>query len=256
MAIPIVPPSEELPQRVMLTDAIPAPMPAPEVQAKADSSNARKAVAQMIRKGVYTDDGTPVDLTPAQAAYVKEFALSCDHKRAMQAAGLRPDQHQTVKRNPDVQLAIQQARAAIRATYQASTEELIAELQRIALGDARELVRYVYDPCAECWPDERDAGLDVPPTPDPRCNFCRGAGVGKSEVCDTRDLSESGRAMFAGIKQTQHGTYVLTHSKMDAMEKLLKIFGAYEMDNRQKLAPLTELLEYVAANRQGLPIRK
>ena len=158
--------------------------------------------------------------------------------------------------NPHVQLAIQQARAAIRATYQASTEELIAELQRIALGDARELVRYVYDPCAECWPDERDAGLDVPPTPDPRCNFCRGAGVGKTEVCDTRDLSESGRAMFAGIKQTQHGTYVLTHSKMDAMEKLLKIFGAYEMDNRQKLAPLTELLEYVAANRQGLPIRK
>ena len=255
MAIPINPPSEELPQRVMLTDAIPAPMPEPEAHARLVAQRAHRAATKAIRAGLTVDD-EPAVLTMPQQKYATEYALSCDHKRALKASGLEPHQGQALRVNPHVQLAIQQARAAIRATYQASTEELIAELQRIALGDARELVRYVYDPCAECWPDERDAGLDVPPTPDPRCNFCRGAGVGKTEVCDTRDLSESGRAMFAGIKQTQHGTYVLTHSKMDAMEKLLKIFGAYEMDNRQKLAPLTELLEYVAANRQGLPIRK
>lgn len=248
-------PSENLPDGVHPADTIPVALPVPDYSS-AHGLSRERARAQLVRANAEDVLADVKPLTPEQQAYCVEYAASADHARARAAAGWTVTEAKLQRVRPQVQAGIQRARAAVQATYLASTDELIAELQRIALGDARELVSYVYDPCPACWPDERAAETHLPPTPDPDCENCRGAGVGSTRVRDTRDLSESGRALFAGIKQTQHGTYVLMHSKMDAMEKLLKIYGAYDLDNRQKLAPLAELLEYVAANRQALPIRK
>ena len=75
MAIPIVPPSEELPQRVMLTDAIPAPMPAPEAHARLVAQRAHRAATKAIRAGLTVDD-EPAVLTMPQQQYATEYALS------------------------------------------------------------------------------------------------------------------------------------------------------------------------------------
>jgi phage terminase small subunit len=99
-----------------------------------------------------------------------------------------------------------------------------------------------------------------PGAPHPSCPECAGYGQGRAVLKDTRYLSPSALALYAGIKQTKEGVQVLTHSKLDAMEKLLKHLGGYNADHEGRASSFAEALAgFVAqihsAGGSRLPIR-
>ena len=82
----------------------------------------------------------------------------------------------------------------------------------------------------------------------PDCPDCMGAGKLHPVFNDTRHFSPAAAALYAGIKVTKDGIEVKVHSKLDAIEKLNRILGAYELDNKQKVDPLAELLHSIASS--------
>lgn len=122
---------------------------------------------------------------------------------------------------------------------------LVADLTKIATADPNELIEFRRIACPNCWRGEGSAGFEpvkrgklkpvsVQMDPDPDCDTCGGGGRGYTHVHDTRKVSAAALALYAGVKETQFGIQVLMHSKVDALDKLAKILGAYELDNKQK----------------------
>lgn len=72
--------------------------------------------------------------------------------------------------------------------------------------------------------------------PDPNCTECRGLGVGTAVIKDTRKLSKSARALYAGIHQTKDGIKVLTHSK-EGFTALLMRHAGMLIDKRELSGP-------------------
>lgn len=58
----------------------------------------------------------------------------------------------------------------------------------------------------------------MPPLPD--CEECFGDGVEEVFVKDSRELSPAARELYAGVKTTQHGVEIKTHSRDKAVELL------------------------------------
>lgn len=97
-------------------------------------------------------------------------------------------------------------------------------------------------------------GFEAAANPHPHCPHCRGEGYGRAVFKDTRNLSGPGAALFAGVKETKDGIQILTHSKLDAIEKVAKHLGFYQEDNKQKAGTLGDLLGQLA--RSALPVAK
>lgn len=81
---------------------------------------------------------------------------------------------------------------------------------------------------------ERDGKKPPPPIPDPQggvgfhkrmppmptCEECFGDGVEEVFVKDSRNLSPGARELYAGVKTTQHGIEIKTHSRDKSVEML------------------------------------
>lgn len=61
--------------------------------------------------------------------------------------------------------------------------------------------------------------------PHPECPKCFGNGTQRTHIHDTRNLSETGRLLYAGIKQTANGFEVKTRDQDGALAWLAKYFG-------------------------------
>lgn len=68
-------------------------------------------------------------------------------------------------------------------------------------------------------------GYDERKGPNKDCPECFGDGVGKIVVKDTRDLSPSARALYAGVKQTKEGLEVKMQSKESYLQLLMRHAG-------------------------------
>jgi phage terminase small subunit len=153
-------------------------------------------------------------------------------------------------------------------------ERVLREIVAIALADPRELVEYFVGACRHCYGEgfkfqrttgefnadledrtekkgkpadkiDHKGGIGYDPRKQPNkgCPECHGAGRGRTVVKDTRFLSPSAVAVYAGVKETKEGIQVLMHSKDSALEKLAKHVGLYKEDNEQKHGPLSEALQ-------------
>lgn len=71
-----------------------------------------------------------------------------------------------------------------------------------------------------------------PPHPD--CPRCDGLGRTRTVIRDTTDLSPGGRALFAGVKETQHGVEIKMHDQMAALVNVAKHLGMFP--NKVELA--------------------
>lgn len=78
--------------------------------------------------------------------------------------------------------------------------------------------------------DEGGFGFDPRRAPHRDCPGCMGAGIGRTVVKDTRSMSPSALALYAGIKETKEGIEVKMHSKLDALEKVFRHLGMYDAD--------------------------
>lgn len=70
-------------------------------------------------------------------------------------------------------------------------------------------------------------GCDYNPRkdPNPACPECFGQGVEVVVAKDTRDLSPAARMLYAGVKTTQNGLEIKTHSQGDALTNVAKHLG-------------------------------
>jgi phage terminase small subunit len=188
-------------------------------------------------------------LTPEHEAFVTEY-LRNNRNGTAAYLSVYPDcspasaysSASRLLRHAKVAARIRSELARLTEKHEMSRDDLFAELLLIVRADPNELTQMRHIACDECWQGadrpvaRRDgmAKLSAWHEPDPDCEACNGEGIYQPWFADTRKLSREARALFAGVKETQHGIQILTHSKLDAYEKLAKILGAYEKDNEQK----------------------
>ena len=144
-----------------------------------------------------------VKLTPRQAVFIQEYLIDLNATQAALRAGYsEKSAHRIGQENihkPAIRDAIQKAQDARAARTMVTQDRILQEIARVAFFDPRDL----YD-------DE---------------------GRIKSIV----DMPDDIRASIARMKMTDFGPEVFMHSKMDALEKLMKHNGMFEKDNAQSV---------------------
>jgi class 3 adenylate cyclase len=158
-------------------------------------------------------------------------------------------------RNPKVRAKVDRIFDETLAKLGTSREKVLGRMVAIAMADPNELMELRLGACECCWggtiENKRPAFWTADPDPD--CTACAGEGMPREHFHDTRTLSPTARALYAGVKRTKDGLQVLTHSQDAAREALMKHFGLYEKDNEQKADPLRELLKAIGS-RSSLPV--
>lgn len=216
---------------------------------------------------------------PDVKVFIAEYLIDGIGRRAAIAAGYSPasaaSQASRLLKSVKVRAEIAKVRAKIIAKVEDATGvtlvRIVRELALIALTDTRELNEFVVDCCRYCYgenygyqrtvgefnrdherwlarprkkTDEFDEqggiGFDALKGPNAKCPECAGQGHGRSIIKDARYLSPGAAALYAGVKQTKDGTQVLMHSKVDALEKLMRHLGGYAVDNQQTQSSLAE----------------
>lgn len=223
-------------------------------------------------------------LTPKQERFVQEYLVDLNATQAAIRAGYSEKTARQVGAEnlskPYIQVEIAKARQQQQERTQITADKVLREAWNQVTADARELTQLHLDCCRYCYGEghqyqrtmgeyQRDfvawqkkqargegegkefdpmggVGYDPRLSPNPDCPECSGHGQPRVVLMDTRNLSDSARSLFAGVKQTKFGIEIQMHSKDAAMEKLFKHLGLYEKDNEQKTDPLTALLHGIA----------
>lgn len=151
-----------------------------------------------------------------------------------------------------------------RGKFNVTTQQVLHRLWLIASADPNELIELRRVNCRYCngvdfeyqWrereylkavkaaergreglPDYAGGfGYDDTLDPVPECPECRGEGVERVIPKDTRNLSPSGRALFAGIEKTAQGLKVKTHDQLAALDKIGKHLGMF-VDRKELAGP-------------------
>lgn len=186
-------------------------------------------------------------------------------------------------------------RRRLRISQRLSMEkpDVLTELVKIATADPNELVSLERGACRYCnghnhayhWrstdeldvavtayrmlPAKRQAILPFPSdeggfgyrfraAPHDDCPNCEGEGVPRTVLRDTRNLSPGARALYAGVKETQHGIEVKMRDQDGALDKIARILGMYDADNQQTHKvddPLMSLLGEIMRVGSRAPIK-
>lgn len=245
-------------------------------KAKAPAKPPAKAESQPA-----TPAPTDSVLTDKQQRFVDEYMVDMNATQAAIRAGYSPDTAEQIGyqqlQKTSVVRAIAEARKKQQERTAITADLVLTRIANIALADPRELVEVKIGCCRCCygighkyqrtllemnsdrevWIDkgknpgdfDEQGGIGFNPLllPVHDCPECGGDGQPRTVLKDTRNLSELGAALYAGAKQTKYGIEVLTHSQMDALDKLAKHVGLYEKDNEQKTDPLATLLQRIAS---------
>lgn len=79
----------------------------------------------------------------------------------------------------------------------------------------------------ETFDEEGGDGYDRRKPPHPDCPECFGEGEEHVFVADTRNLSESARMLYAGVKQTKEGLEVKVHDQHAALTNVARHLGMF-----------------------------
>ncbi len=153
---------------------------------------------------------------------------------------------------PNVRARVDAERSRLAGVAEMDRDALVKQLATIVLADPAELTQMRRVRCPHCWTPEQQASAWAEPNPD--CATCAGEGEFRPWFADTRTLSPAARALFLGVKVSDKGMQVLMESKDAAREKLAKILGAYEADNRQKADAMAALIGRINAAGSSLPV--
>jgi len=164
-----------------------------------------------------------------------------------------------------VAAAIEEQQRARLQRLKLDADGLTRLWSKVALADANEVVQHRRDCCRHCWgvdhayqytpaefnkerirheqqradilakggtdigefPSQQGNWFDARKRPNPECPECFGNGVPDVFIVDTRDLSEDGRALFAGVKEGRDGIEVKLHDQQAASEKLGRALGVF-----------------------------
>lgn len=220
-------------------------------------------------------------LEPRQQRFVEEYLIDLNATQAAIRAGYSErtanEQGARLLANVSVRSAISEAQKERSERTGITADLALKEVWSIATADPRELVQVKVGCCRHCYGEghkyqrtvgemnadrekhdaagkdmadfDEQGGIGFNPLlqPNPECTECGGDGQPRTVLTDTRYLTPAAQALYAGAKQTKYGIEVQMHSKLDAMEKVFKHLGLYKEDNKQKVDPLTSLLNTIAS---------
>jgi hypothetical protein len=204
-----------------------------------------------------------------RAAFVREYVKDWNATQAAIRAGYSEataqEQGSRLLSNAMVKAAIERRMAAVAAVAEVDAAMVVRELYEVAMGDPRDLVslhrgacRFCYgidhdrqwtmgeyrdalhegmaaDPNAGAPPLRGGTGYDFTREPHPECPECRGLGVERVLVNDTRKLSKAAAKLLASVKQSRDGSIELKTRDQDAaLIALGRVCGVFK--DRQELS--------------------
>ena len=215
--------------------------------------------------------------------YIKDKVGAAAARRAGYAPSNAAKQAKDLLRKPEVKARIDELLAEVAEGAKLTAEGLIERYRQIAYANPNEITQLRRSACRYCygydhhyqWRTTREftAALsawlkknkntdeesltDPKPTdgggygytrhalPNPDCPECDGLGAVHVHFNDTRRLSPDATALFAGVKETQHGIEVKMKDQMAALDSLARHFNLFEKDNTRKVELQDELLQVI-----------
>jgi phage terminase small subunit len=154
---------------------------------------------------------------------------------------------------PQIQEEIEVHKRRLLATTEATIALVLREWLDIATADPRELMQSRRGCCRHCWgidhkrewmeheystalneallnnflPPAFEGGLGYSPTREPHaeCPKCKGEGIIRTWIADSRELSPKAAKLFAGVKQTKDGIEIKTRDQDAALDRVGKYLG-------------------------------
>jgi len=167
------------------------------------------------------------ELTPKQALFIREYLVDLNATQAAIRAGYSEktaySQGQRLLKDVEIAAAVQGAMDKRGERTEITADRVLKELWDIATADPNELIQFRRGPCDKCW----DGYTEPPSEPDTSCLACRGEGVGRGYVADTRLLTGSARKLYAGVKITKEGIEVKMHDKAAALVNVGRHLGMF-----------------------------
>lgn len=192
-----------------------------------------------------------------QRLFVREFCVDFNATRAYiragySEAGAGESAYQLLK-NPQVLEAVEDRKKVLLAKFEATAEFVLREWMDIATADPRELAHTRVGCCRYCWgikhkrewmeheyatalndallnnflPPAFEGGLGYSPTREPNdgCPKCKGEGIARTVITDSRKLSPKAAKLFAGVKQTKDGIEIKMRDQDKARDNLSRYLG-------------------------------
>lgn len=189
------------------------------------------------------------------------IARNYNGQQAAIAAGYSPKtahvQANRLLKNAYVNAFIQEKLDAVSEATQITAEAVLQRWWELANADVNDLVQYRHHACRYChgddhrfqWIDEDEYWFAVaaaskaeqePPgneggfgykrlrDPHADCPQCEGEGLQEVFVADTRNLPPNVKALYDGVKQTQHGLEVKVRDRDRALENVAKFLGMFK----------------------------
>lgn len=180
-----------------------------------------------------------------------------------------------------IQAAIAEHMENCRVRSEITVEAILRRWWDIANADVNELVEMRRECCRHCYgidgqyqwtqaeyaralekaielgkpSPESSGGFGYDPTKPPviDCPECRGLGVERAHIHDTRQLKSSARKLYAGIQKTKDGFKVLTRDQDAALTNIARYLGMFEEKQKDNSGgvPIAEALKALA---EKLPV--
>lgn len=202
----------------------------------------------------------PVELNAKQLCFVSEYLVDLNATQSAIRAGYSPNTAQVqgarLLTNAMVQAEIKKGMAEREKRTDITQDKVLRRWWDIAMADASELTALHYRCCRNCygvdhehqWKDEAefqravanakandsalpndDGGYGFNPTRDPApdCPKCFGEGHIHVHLGDTRRLSQAGRLLFDGVKETKFGIEIKVQDRGKALENVARHLGMF-----------------------------
>lgn len=211
--------------------------------------------------------------------FIRQYLIHKNQSRAYREAGyavgsgLHQSAHQLFI-STYVQARLAEEREKLLSGLDVDVEQVFARFKAIAFGDAAAITEYVISACRYChgvdhhyqwrterefndataeaireadrtgknavWPNHKGGfGFTSNLLPHPDCPECDGDGRPRVRFKDTRLMTDEERALFAGVKQTQHGIEFKFNDQVAALKELaehLQFYRKRDESNANALA--------------------
>lgn len=228
-------------------------------------------------------------LNDRQNAFVRHYNVSANAADAYRKAGYSPknadvDGHKLLV-NPRVQAEIARLQAKRFEKLDIKADDLIATYHKIATADPTRLTQVHIGACRYCWSRDHkyhwrtqrewtEAGATAAdrkqPAPDceggfgyrqsiaanDACPECEGLGTPYIVFADSRQMSDQDRALFRGVKQTQHGMEYKMADQMHALDQLAKSIQLFAKCHKDQNDTMAQAFEQIWARGSKAPIRR
>lgn len=188
--------------------------------------------------------------------YIKDLCGANAARRLGIAEGSARSEASRLLDEPGVQERIAELIAERNVRTNIDADTVLREIHAIATADVNELVEYRRVNCRHCWGldfkyqyttartlqyaqrkfeatveglvdafEHGGIGFTAKREPNPECPECDGEGYGEVHFKDTRTLSPTARALYAGAKVTKDGIEIKLHDKVKNLELLARHLG-------------------------------